>query len=430
MLPIAPASFSTSAELPTRVRYKVVGLMITLAMVTYLDRACVGKLAPDISRDLSLSKDQMSWVFSSFALAYALFEVPTAWWADRQGTRGVLTRIVLWWSALTVMTGAAFNFVSMVVIRFLFGAGEAGAWPCVARTFSKWIPPQERGRVQGIFFAGAHLAGGLTPIIAATLNGLIGWRWVFVVFGAVGVVWVIVWHRWFRNEPAEHPDVNAAERELITAGRTSAGSQHEGWPYWRRLLAHRNTLPLCLGYIPNSTVFYFCITWLPTYLEEKHKFAAISLGFFSGLPLITAVIGDLFGGAATDWATRRFGLRLGRAGVAGLGNLFAAAAMIGAAFAPHPVVAICLISLAVTAAMFTLGATWSTCQDIGGAHVGVVSAAMNTAGQIGAIGGPPMVTYLLGRYGDWNAPVFAIGGLFLVGAVCWLFVDPRERVFE
>jgi MFS family permease len=374
----------------------------------------------------------MSWVFSSFALAYALFEVPTAWWADRKGTHRVLTRIVLWWSALTVATGAAFNYVSMVVIRFLFGAGEAGAWPCVARTFSRWIPPADRGRIQGIFFAGAHLAGGLTPLIAALLNGWVGWRMVFVIFGVVGVAWVVVWHRSFRNDPSEHPDANAAERELIAAGRTSGTSQshHEGWPYWRQLLAHRNTLPLCLGYIPNSCAFYFCITWLPTYLEEKHKFTAVSLGFFAGLPLMTAVIGDLFGGAATDWATRRFGLRFGRAGVSAIGNLFAGVAMISATLVPNPVAAICLISLAVTATMFTLGATWSTCQDIGGQHVGVVSAAMNTAGQIGAIGGPPMVTYLLAKFSDWNAPVLAIGGLFLMGALCWAFIDPRDKVFE
>ena len=406
MSPNAPASLSPSAE-PTRVRYTVVGLMIALAMVTYLDRACIGKLAPDISRDLHLSKEQMSVVFSAFALAYALFEVPTAWWADRRGTRGVLTRIVLWWSALTMMTAGAFNYATMVAIRFLFGAGEAGAWPCVARTFSKWIPPRQRGRVQGIFFAGAHLAGGLTPLIAALLHCVVGWRGVFVIFGFVGIGWVIVWQRCFRNEPAEHPAVNAAERALIAEGRTAGGVQHEGWPYWRRLLAHRNTLPLCLSYIPNSTVFYFCITWLPTYLEEKHKFTATSLGLFSGLPLLTAVVGDLCGGVVTDWATRRFGLRWGRAGVAGLGSLLAAGAMMAAAFVPHPVAAIGLISLAVTATMFTLGATWSTCQDIGGAHVGVVSAAMNTAGQIGAI-----------------------GGLFLLGAACWCFIDPRERVFD
>ena len=411
-------------------RYGVVGLMISLAMVTYLDRACVGKLAPDISRDLALSKDQMSWVFSAFALAYALFEVPTAWWADRRGTRGVLTRIVLWWSGLTMLTAAAFNFTSMVAIRFLFGAGEAGAWPCVARTFSKWIPPQQRGRVQGIFFAGAHLAGGLTPMIAAALNGLVGWRGVFIVFGGVGVAWVIAWHRWFRNTPAEHPGTNAAERELIAAGRVAAESHHEGWPYWKRLLGHRNTWPLCISYIPNGTVFYFCITWLPTYLQEKHHFTAGSLAFFSGLPLLTAVIGDLTGGAVTDWAARRFGLRAGRAGVGLCGNLLSALALFGAAVAPNPIIAIGLISLAVTSAMFTLGAQWAVCQEIGGAHVGVVSAAMNTAGQIGAIGGPPMVTYLLKVYGDWNAPVLAIGAIFVVGAACWLFIDPRERVFE
>src|SRR5215217_2049764 len=150
---------------PTRVRYRVVGFAIALAMVTYLDRACIATLAPDIMRDLDLSKAQMSWIYSSFALAYALFEVPTAWWADRSGTRRVLTRIVGWWSVFTMATAAAFSFTSLLAVRFLFGAGEAGAWPCVARTFSRWIPLRERGTIQGIFFTGAHLSGGLTPLL-------------------------------------------------------------------------------------------------------------------------------------------------------------------------------------------------------------------------------------------------------------------------
>ncbi len=421
---------ATAAAQPTRLRHGVVGLMVALAMVTYLDRACIAKLAPDISHDLRLTKEQMSIVFSSFALAYALFEVPTAWWADRCGTRGVLTRIVLWWSALTMLTAAAFNRASLVVIRFLFGAGEAGAWPCVARTFSQWIPPRQRGRVQGIFFAGAHLAAGLAPLIAFELNQVVGWRGVFVIFGTTGIGWVLAWHRWFRNTPAEHPATNAAERELIAAGRPAAAPRPDGRPGWRRLLTHRNTLPLCLGYIPNSAAFYFCITWLPTYLEEKHHFKAAELGFYSGLPLLMAIAGDLGGGTVTDWATRRFGLRWGRAGVAGLGNLLAAVAMIAATLVPQREAAIWLIALGTTATMFTLGATWATCQDIGGAQVGVVSAAMNTAGQIGAIGGPPLATWLLGRTGEWNTPILALGGLFAIGAACWLFVDPRDRVFE
>ena len=418
------------APRPTRVRYRVVALVVSLAMVTYLDRACIATLAPEIMRDLSLSKEQMSWVYSAFAMAYALFEIPTAWWADRRGTRRVLTRIVLWWSAFTMATAAALNFGALLAVRFFFGIGEAGAWPCVARSFSRWIPLAERGRVQGIFFSGAHLAGGLTPLAAIALSGWLGWRAVFVGFGSLGLLWAVVWHRWFRDDPAQHPAVNAAENALIAAGRSDAECRHEGWPYWRRLFGHRNTLPLCLSYVPNSCAFYFCITWLPTYLREKHGFTALSLGFFAGLPLISSVAGDLFGGVATDFATRRFGLRFGRAGVSGVGNFVAALAMIGAAFVAQPLAAIGLISVAVTATMFTLGATWGTCLDIGGRHVGVVSAAMNTAGQVGSFFCPLAVTFLLRRFGDWNAPVLAIGGLFLAGAACWLFIDPRDRVFE
>ena len=157
-------------ERPTRVRYQVVALAVALAMVTYLDRVCISKLAPDIMRDLGLSKIQMGYVFSSFTLAYAFFEIPTAWWADREGTRRVLTRIVIWWSSFTIATAAAFNYATLLAVRFLFGAGEAGAWPCVARTFSRWIPASERGTIQGIFFAGAHLAGGLTPLVVVALQ--------------------------------------------------------------------------------------------------------------------------------------------------------------------------------------------------------------------------------------------------------------------
>lgn len=414
----------------TRARCWVVTLAVLLAMVTYIDRACIATLAPDIMRDLHLSKAQMSLVYSAFALAYAVFEIPTAWWADRMGTRRVLTRIVLWWSAFTMATGAAFNFVSLVVTRFLFGAGEAGAWPSAARTFSRWVPRRERGRVQGIFFAGAHLAGGLTPILVLYLTGFMSWRVVFVAFGFLGVAWAVAWHRWFRDDPSEHPAVNAAELERITLDREPEGEHPKSWEYWRRLLGHRNILPLCLMYFPNSYAFYFCITWLPTYLNEKHGFSAVSLGFFAGLPLIMSMLGDLLGGVTTDALASRFGLRIGRAGVGVVAYVVAGSAMLLATVAGHPQLAAGLIALALAASMFTLGAAWGTCLDIGGNHAGVVSAAMNTSGQISSVLSPLMVTFLLGRFGDWNAPLYVMGGLFLFGAVCWCFIDPRRRVFE
>ena len=414
----------------SRTRYKVVGLAILLAMVTYLDRACLGTLAPHIMRDLSLSKEQMGYVYSAFALAYAAFEIPTAWWADRIGTRRVLTRIVVWWSLFTMATGAAFNLTSLVAIRFLFGAGEAGAWPSVARTFSRWIPRAERGTIQGIFFAGAHLAGGVTPAIAMGLLQVTSWRMVFVVFGSLGLIWAAVWYRWFRDEPAEHPQVNAAELARIAADRPPARAHRTDWAYWRRLFGQRNVLALCVMYFPNSYAFYFCITWLPTYLREKQGFTETSLAIFAGLPLIFSVLGDLFGGLATDALTARFGLRVGRAAVGAVAYLAAGAAMISSAFTTHPLVAGSLIAAAVGASMFTLAPAWGTCQDIGGQDAGVVSAAMNTSGQISSIISPLMVTFLLSRFDDWNAPLLVMGGLFLIGAVAWAFIDPTRPVFE
>src|SRR5687767_4055073 len=238
----------TARPAATRVRYRVVALVIALGMITYLDRACISTLAPAISQELSLSKVQMGYVFSAFALAYAAFEIPTGWFADRRGTRSVLARIVTWWSAFTIATGFAYGYTSLLVTRFLFGAGEAGAWPCVARTFSRWIPRRERGTVQGIFFAGAHLVGGLTPALVLWLLQFLSWREIFVSFGAIGFLWVAVWLTWFRDDPSEHPAVNAAELQTIVADRLADSGHSAGREYWRALATNRNMIALSVMY--------------------------------------------------------------------------------------------------------------------------------------------------------------------------------------
>lgn len=415
--------------LATRTRFKVVGLTVALAFITYLDRVCISKLAPDIMRDLGLSKVRMGYVFSAFALAYAIFEIPTAWWADREGTRRVMTRIVIWWSAFTIATAAAFNYASLLLIRFLFGAGEAGAWPGVAKTFSRWIPFRERGRVQGVFFAGAHLGGGLTPLLVVALLPYLGWREIFILFGSTGFLWAMVWRRWFRDDPAEHAEVNRHELEIITAGRGTESAHTAGWAYWRSLLGHRGVWALCLMYFPNSFIYYFCITWLPTYLEEKGSFTPSMLGLLAGLPLLVSVFGDLFGGLTTDWAVARFGLRWGRCGVGAIAYAIAGAALFVAAAAHSASLSAAMITLGTAATMFTLGAAWSTAIETGGNHAGVVSAAMNTCGQIGSLLCPLIVAYSVEWYGSWNLPLYLMGGLFLAGVICWLVIDPRVPVF-
>lgn len=409
-----------------RVRYRVVAFTVALAGVTYLDRICISTLAPSIMRDLALTKLDMSYVFSAFAVAYAAFEVPSAWWGERVGTRRVLTRIVCWWSAFTLATAAVWSYTSMLAIRFLFGAGEAGAWPNAARTFSRWIPAHERGRVQGVFFAGAFLAGGLTPALVAVLEPRVGWRGVFLCFGLVGFVWAAAWYRWFRDEPAEHPAVGPAELALITAGRGGAASHDLDGHTLRALAASSSAWALCLGYFSNSYGSYFVMTWLPTYLAERRGFTAGSLALYSGLPMLLSVVSGLLGGIATDLLARRHGLRIGRVSVGVASYVVAALAMVLSVGTESPQGAAILLALATAASMFSLGAHWAAAIDIGGEHAGVLSACMNTTGQIGSISSPIVAAWLVQQYASWALPLYVMAGLYAFSALTWLFVRPPQ----
>jgi ACS family glucarate transporter-like MFS transporter len=427
---VTSSTIASGAALgPTHVRYKVLAMTMVLGAILYLDRVTISVTRPYVARDLDLTPTQMGYVFSAFYLAYALFEIPTGWWADRAGTRRVLTRIVCWWSAFTVLTGVAFNFSSMVMIRFLFGAGEAGALPTVARTFSRWFPRQERGTAQGIFFMSMHLAGGLTPLLVTALLTYFNWRALFVLFGSLGFVWSVAWYRWFRDSPAEHPGVGAAERERIESG-LGADTRHAlDATEWKRLLWNRTVVCLCLMYFTQAFGGTFYVTWLPTYLASR-GLTGMTAGILAGLPLILSSAADLLGGVATDRAVRRLGLRLGRITIGG-GALSAAGLFtIAGAFVASPVAGAVLIALGGASSNFLLGAAWGTCVDIGGRRSGAVSAAMNTSGQVGAIFSPILVAEVVRRFSQWSAPLYLTGVLFLLGALCWLWVDPTKPVSE
>ncbi len=420
----------TTSAIATRARYVVIVFMVTLAMVTYLDRACIGAMMPNIAAEFALDEGAQSWVFFAFILSYAIFEIPTARWADNRGAKSVLTRIVSWWSIFTIATAGAFNYYSLLATRFLFGAGEAGAWPCVARVMSRWIPKRTRGTAKGIFFAGAYASAALTTAIVTPLLAHVSWRTILVAFGCVGFVWVLAWHRWFRDEPTEHPAANEAERALIIADRPPEAPHPRGWPFWRRLLKHRNVLLLCVAYMPNCATFYFCITWLPTYLNKRHGFEKAELGIVAALPLALSIATQFLGGFFSDQIAKRYGLAAGRRapGIAGYG--LAAVCIFSAAVATEPVTAAVLISLAAATCMLTTATSWSTCVDIGRENSATVSATMNTSGQIAAMASAPIVGYSVKWFGDWNMPFFLLGGLFLIGSLCWVFIDPRRAVFD
>jgi MFS family permease len=402
--------------------------MVTLAMVTYLDRAAIGTLKTSIQAEFGLTEGQFSWVFFSFILAYAMFEIPTARWADRSGAKGVLTRIVAWWSLFTLLTAASWNYVSLLVTRFLFGAGEAGAFPCVARVLSRWVPARERGTAKGIFFAGAYTSGALTALVVTALLPLFSWREILVMFGLIGFVWIAAWQFWFRDEPADHPRVNAAERELILADRPPAQPHPRGWPFWRNLLRQRNVRLLCFLYMPNCATFYFCITWLPSYLQNEHGFQKTELGWVASLPLFLSIGTQFFGGYISDVLSRRFGITFGRRAPGIIGYACAAVFIVFASVQRDPVTAAVLIALAASTCMLTTAPAWSTCVDIGRENSGTVSAMMNTAGQFAAIILQPIVGYSVDWLGNWNVPFWLLAGLFVMGAICWAFVEPTKPV--
>lgn len=411
----------------------MVGFCFALAMITYMDRACLGALSGEIRADLGLSMTQMGYVFSAFAFAYALFEVPSAWWGEKIGARRVLARIVVWWSAFTMLTAAATGFASLWLIRFLFGAGEAGAWPNATRAFSRWIPREERGRVQGVFFSGAHLAAGVTPLIVIGMTQVLSWRGVFVVFGILGLVWAYAWMKWFRDSPRDHPKVNAPELALIRAG-TDARAHPQEPPHsgeiGKEVLRDRNVWLLCAVAFANSYGFYFVITWLPTYLGTL-GFSGSSAALYAGLPMFFAVPADLLGGITTDFLARRFGLRLGRALVGGIAYFVAAGAMFFATRVPeNPVLAAVLLATAGGSSMFALAASWASCIEISEARSGIASATMNTAGQVGGILSPLVLAWLVersGAAGEWSLPLQVIAALYLVAALGWCFIKPEMR---
>jgi ACS family glucarate transporter-like MFS transporter len=420
---------SATAEGQTRVRHKVLGMAMVLGAILYLDRVTISVARPFVARDLSLSPAQMGYVFSAFYFAYALFEIPTGWWADRVGTRRVLARIVCWWSAFTILTGAAVGFTSLVAIRFLFGAGEAGALPTVARTLSRWFPRHERGTAQGVFFMSMHLAGGLTPLLVTALLAYVDWRTLFVLFGSLGFVWAIAWYRWFRDSPRLHPAVGAGERQLIESGLGADTGHALDTTRWRRLLGNRTVICLCLMYFTQAFGGAFYVTWLPTYLAERGLRGATA-GVLAGMPLIMSSAADLVGGVATDRAVRRLGLRLGRITIGGGALAAAGLFTLAGALSDSPMAAALLIALGGGSSNFLLGAAWGTCVDIGRRESGAVSAAMNSSGQVGAILSPILVAQVVQRFSQWSAPLYVTGALFLLGALCWIGVDPTKPVSD
>ena len=418
-----PSLFMPESSL-RRGRRTLLVFTFLLSLITFLDRVAIGAAAGSIREELHLSPAAMGWAFSAFTFAYAAFEIPTGWMGDVFGPRKVLTRIVLWWSAFTAATGLAWNFTSLVTVRFLFGVGEAGAYPNISRSFARWFPVRERGFAHGVVFMGSRVGGAIAVPFVAYLISVAGWRQAFYILGAIGAVWSVFWWRWFRDEPAGHSSVSPAELQEIHSGLVI----HQTKTRIKSLL-NLNLLMLCLMYFCVIYGLYFYLTWLPTYFKEARGFSTQQAALLSSMVLLTGGVTTIAGGWLTDWLSKRYGLKVGRS-LGAVALPLSGLCLIAAALTGQPILAAFFFAGAAGLADMCLSPSWAMCHDIGGDAAGTVSGAMNTFGNLGGALSPLVVGYALQWFQSWQTPLLVGGGVYILGGVLTLLINPEKPLEE
>lgn len=400
-------------------------MLFLLSIITYLDRVAIALASVRIQTDLGIRPEQWGLVLGAFALSYAIFEIPTGAMGDRTGPRRVLTRIVVWWSAFTALTGAAFNYWGLVATRFFFGAGEAGAYPNSSSSISRWFPADERGRAHGVVWMASRLGGALSPLIVVPMQIAFGWRTTFYVLGALGVVWGVAWYIWYRDYPAEKPGVSAAELAELGGGVKPV---HHGLE-WRVALRSGNFWIILMMYHTYCWGAFFYLSWMPTYLQRGRGFSEDEMKVYAMLPFAAGIIGNLFGGWLSDLLVRRRGLKFGRLSVGTAGLALAAACMLGAALTPSRGLAVLFLTLGFGSMDCMLPVSWAVCLDVGRKYAGTVTGSMNMAGQVGSFLTSVAFGYIVAYFGgDYNKPLIPMAAMLLISALLYTRIDPTKEL--
>ncbi len=417
-------------------RWYVLLLISLMYLVTYIDRVNIAAAAPLISKEFGFSKITMGIIFSAFVWSYALFQVPGGWMGDKYGPRGVLGSIVTYWSIMTALTARAVGAVSFTVVRFLFGVGEAGAFPTATRAMQLWYPRKERGIAQGVSHSASRLGAAVAPPVSVAIMLAFGWRWVFYLCGAIGFLWSVLWYLTYRNMPEEHRWAGSAELAYIR-GTDEKGNvktldiKKKPAVPWRVLLRSPNMWAIMAGYFTYVYCLWIFLSWLPSYLVDYRHFTLLKMGYFASLPLLAGVVGDSVGGWSTDFLLVKTGkTNFSRRVVAIVGMLGCVAFIVPAALTANAYTAVyCL-----TGSMFflecTIGPSWAVPMDVGGEYSGTVSGMMNMSGNIGGALSPTVFGILV-QYGSWVAPFIVAACLLVFGAAVWAFwLKPEVSVLE
>jgi MFS transporter, ACS family, glucarate transporter len=405
-------------------RYRVLAFICSLTTLTYLDRICISIVGVRLKADLHLTNEEFGWVLASFALAYALFEIPSGAWGDRIGPRAVFIRIVLWWSFFTMMTGLVNGLLSLLVMRFLFGMGESGTMPNNVLVISRWFPADETGRALPWMGIGTQIGAAIAPLLIIPIAQTWGWRTPFFVNGMIGFLWVLLCFSWFRNFPSEMKNISPEEVRLIESSRRYS-TTHSLIP-WKIIFRNRTLWALMGMYFCYQWANYFFVAWSPVYLQEKLHFTEKQTQPIIFLLFVVGIIGLLWGGYCIDWMAKKKGLLFGRRfiGILGIGGC-------GLCF----LLAILSTSSSVSAGAmiaangfysFGVMASFAVCTDIGRNNAGTVTGAMNFSGQFGAFFLSLVVGKMVELTHNFNKPLIIVVVAQFIGMILWFIIDPTR----
>ena len=407
-------------------RQRVLILLFFLILITYLDRVTISLVGVRIKAAFHLSNTQFGWVVGAFSLAYALFEIPSGMLTDRIGQRAVFLRIVLLWSLFTALTGMVTGLTSLLIIRFLFGIGESGAYPTSSSTIGRWFPLAERGRSMSALFIGQNAGAAVAPLIVVPIAIHFGWRAPFFVNGFIGLIWVLVCWLWFRNEPSQMKGISKEEVILIEEKRRF--EQHKEPFPWRAVLGSWRIWAVLIGFFCSQWGLYFFVAWMPVYLQQGRHLTEANMKLVTSFLFVLAIGGAFFSGILSDWLVKKKGLNFGRRFVGTFGMGMAGLFLIATAISASNFIAVtCLLICGFFYSFYSLTA-FSTCVDIGGAKAGTMTGIMNFFGQTGAF----LLSIVFGKIADavhnYNTSVLLISGILITGSLVWLCIDPTNKI--
>ena len=401
----------------------ILAMLVILGVVTFLDRINISVAGSSIMKDLNLSAAEWGWVQSAFILSYGLMQIPMGAYGDRHGHRKVLTQIVLWWSLFTAFTGLAGGLASLLIIRFMFGVGEAGSSPCSTGVISRWFEKNEVGKAQGYVWAASRMGGALTPFVVIPIMAWLGWRAAFWLLGGLGIIWAVVWYVMYRDKTPLQLPRGGEQQEASPRGGTEGVS-------WNKILHNRQFWTICAMYFFYAFGSWFFFSWFPTFMELGRGFAKSELTYAVAVPFIMSMIGNITGGYLTDKISAKYGLKVGRKALGTSSLAISAVCMFLAAFIPGKMAVFVFLSLCFGIFDLMLPSAWALCIDLGKQHAGAISGAMNTFGNIGGFFCGILFGYLVQASGNYNLPLYMIAGMLLISAVLFSFINPEKPIIK